>query len=69
MNPIAQAFSNVAWKRALLICAAIGALGTVGNSKDFDNSGQAISYYIGYTGAMIVMASGATAACSKLRNV
>ena len=68
MNPIKNAFSNIAWKRALIICAALGALGTMGDSKDLDNGGEAIGYYIGYTGALIFMAAGTTAACSKIRN-
>ena len=68
MNPIKNAFSNIAWKRALVICAAVGALGTLGDSKNLDNSSEAIGYYIGYTGALVVLASATTAACSKLRN-
>ena len=69
MNPIKNAFSNIAWKRTLIICAALGALGTVGASKRFDNSAQSIGYYIGYTGSIVVMLSSATAACSKLRKI
>ena len=69
MNPISNAFSNIAWKRALIICAALGALGTMGASKDLNDSGEAIGYYVGYTGALVVMASVTTAACSKLRDV
>ena len=46
MNPIKSAFSNIAWKRTLIICAALGALGTMGDSKQLNDSGEAIGYYI-----------------------
>ena len=65
MNPIANGCSNIAWKRTLVLCAIIGGLMTIGESKDFNNGSQAIGYFVGSTVGMIVLAGGATAACSK----
>ena len=65
MNPIKSAFSNVAWKRTLIICAALGALATLGDSKKLDSSGEAIGYFAGSTLGFTIMASAATASCSK----
>lgn len=65
MNPIKSAFNNVAWKRTLIICAALGSLSTLGDSKDLDNAAEAIGYFIGATSTYAVMVGGATAACSK----
>ena len=65
MNPIKAAFNNVAWKRTLIICAAFGALSTIGNSKNLDSSAEAIGYFSGSTLGFTIMASAATASCSK----
>ena len=65
MNPIKSAINNIAWKRTLIICAALGALSTVGDNKELNNGGEAIGYFIGATGAYTLMVGAATAACSK----
>ena len=65
MNQFQPAFNNIAWKRLLIICAALGCLGTVGESKNFYSGGEAIGYFIGYTGAAVVLAGATTAICSK----
>ena len=64
MNPIKSAFKSVAWKRTFVISAVFGMLTTFSAPKQ-DIQDFAPGYFLGATGAYVILLGGACAGCAK----